>query len=642
MKLRKLLPIVFLSIAGLSACGPKDVYDINFANLSDIVAEWHVGDADRVLQLEATKNGEAVNVPQLLNSEIFVTSSNTDVLGTVGLVLKAVSAGEAKLKVDYHGTTLEAELNILPVRTCIDKYGTVHAGTEADPLDYADAMKIGADMKAAAKSTDEDDIYIKGVVKSWYHFPGERAGNDEATSWFIEGAEGDTNLFEMYKITKADGKTLTDEDIWIGAEVVIKGQIGYYNSQLETTKGTFVKVTGGATRPEVATHQVGVNTKNTGALAVGATLADGDTTWDKYEITGYVVNNLGGKEGAWNYMIADSATETASNKMFEIYGHKTQLNYKAKVVVHSRIKNYHGTIETNLLTEVEVLEEGVEWPNYPEPTLNTTGGIAGLIADTAGNYKQLYEVKGVITKWKDDKTTDATKYGNFYVKAEDSDAEIYVYGASATAKSLSWNKYANVYSFVNPQDFLTNSITKVAAIGEKITLRLTRCDYTDKDGNVTVEGTGIVLSVGDKADYVAAYSGSETTNMVENENNAAAIGLDATKFEVISEKGGASNHVGLNKAGNIRLYSVEGAAGNSLVIKAKAGSIAKIKLTIVDQGSGKGTNEQYLQVFAGETQVTAAQDGSYTINAAQFTLVNNAQIKSTQIWFSAISIWVAA
>ena len=33
MKLRKLLPIVFLSIAGLSACGPKDVYDIITAEI---------------------------------------------------------------------------------------------------------------------------------------------------------------------------------------------------------------------------------------------------------------------------------------------------------------------------------------------------------------------------------------------------------------------------------------------------------------------------------------------------------------------------------------------------------------------------------------------------------------------------------
>ena len=654
MKLRKLLPIVFLAVTGLAGCGDTNVYDVNIENTGAIIEEWHVGDADRVLSVSATKNGEAQNATQLLGSEIFVTSSNEEVLSVLGFVLKPVAAGDVTVKVEYHSAKFEVELVIRPVRTCIDKYGTVHAGTESDPLDYADAIKIGTAMKAATKSTDEDDIYIKGVVKYWYHFPGERAANDNATSWFIEGAGTETKateLFEMYKVTKEGGATLTDADIWPGAEVLIKGQIGYYNDQIETTKGTFVRVTGGAARVAPETKQVKVSVKDTGALAVGNALEDGDTTWDKYEITGYTVNFLGtsGKDEnkVYNYMIADYKDETAASKQFEIYGTKTELKFNAKVKVTSRIKNYHGTIETNMLEKVEVLEEGVEWTQYKEPTLVEDKGLADLFADEQGNYKQLYKVTGTISKWAGT-NTDATKYGNFYLKEAGSEEEYYIYGATANAKALKWEVYANKYSFTNPQDFLTDANTKDLKIGDTITMKLTRCDYTktNEDGSTTVtkEATGILVL----ADYVAAYAGDTTTNMNKDKsdeealtnNNAKLIGLDESKFEVLSAKGGASNHVGLNKDGTIRLYSVADAAGNTLTIKAKSGTIGKIRLAFGNPSTGV-TNSQYLKVYAGDTLVQANADGSYTINNATVKLVNDAQIKSTQIWFKSISIWMA-
>ena len=340
-------------------------YNVDVTNSDEITAEWHVGDGVRTLVLSATVDDEEVNVAQLLNDEIFITSSNESVLSVSGLVLNPISSGSVTITISFNDAEKIINLTIKPIKTCIDKYGTVHAGTEDDPLDYKDAMNVAQQMKEASRSTDENDIYIKGVVKYWYFFPGERIGNDNATSWFIEGAADatkPTDLFEMYRITKEDGTSLTDEDIWPGAEVLIKGQIGYYSNQLETTKGTFVRVTGGAQRPEVKLNQVGISAKDTDALAIGEKLLDGDTTWDKYEIIGYTVDYLGKFSGGiYSYMIADSKTETASNKMFGLYGSKTELKYQEKVKVICRIKNYHGTIETTMIESIEVLETGTEW-----------------------------------------------------------------------------------------------------------------------------------------------------------------------------------------------------------------------------------------------------------------------------------------
>ena len=616
MKLRKLLPIVFLAVTGLTGCGDKNVYTVEVTNADAIKEEWHVGDAARTLTVAATLNGEDVNATQLLNSEVFVTSSNEEVLTALGFVLTPVAAGEVTVKVEYHSALVELDLTIRPLRTCADKYGTVHAGTEEDPLDYADALNIGGQMKAAAKSTDEEDIYIKGVVKSWYHFPGERAGNDEATSWFLQGAEGDKSFFEVYKCVKSNGKSLSDEDVWVGAEVLVYGQIGYYGTQLETTKATFVRVTGGAERPEVQTKQTGVNTKNTGALAVGKALEDGDTTWDKYEITGYTVNILGtNKDGSTNYMIADSKDETASNKMFEIYGCKETLKYQEKVKVSCRIKNYHGTIETNLLTAVEVLEAGKDWPNYPQPEVNKTGGLAGLFADTAGNYKQLYEVTGTISKWVGE-NKDATKYGNFYLVEEGSETEYYIYGATATASALTWNKYANKFAFVNPQDFLENAVTKEAAIGAKVTMQLTRCDYT-KDDVTTLEATGVVLSLGIPADVTL------TPNKLTAADNTENISQTVEGITVALSKGTIT-------ADQIRCFK-----NQTLTISVASGKIAKIQFTCTASGDAQ-YGPGCFTVESGYTVSEKLGVWKGSASSVVFTASTN-QVRITEIL-----IWLAA
>ena len=145
MKLRKLLPIVFLAVAGLSACNQptsSDEYTLEVTNKAAIEAEWHVGDAARTLTVAATKNKETVNATQLLNSEIFVTSSNEQVLTALGFVLTPVSMGTTTVTVKYHNVEQKLDLNIQKKLTCIDKYGTVHAGTEDDPFDNADAETL--------------------------------------------------------------------------------------------------------------------------------------------------------------------------------------------------------------------------------------------------------------------------------------------------------------------------------------------------------------------------------------------------------------------------------------------------------------------------------------------------------------------
>lgn len=75
-----------------------------------------------------------------------------------------------------------------------------------------------------------------------------------------------------------------------------------------------------------------------------------------------------------------------------------------------------------------------------------------------------------------------------------------------------------------------------------------------------------------------AYGGSTTTNLVEDENGAEILGLAPELFDVQAIKGSASNNVGLNKDGTIRLYyHVDGS--NELSVSIAAGKkISKIQI----------------------------------------------------------------
>lgn len=127
-----------------------------------------------------------------------------------------------------------------------------------------------------------------------------------------------------------------------------------------------------------------------------------------------------------------------------------------------------------------------------------------------------------------------------------------------------------------------------------------------------------------------AYSTETTTNMTGG-NDAALVGLDASMWSVVSNKGGASNHVGLNKAGNIRLYAHKDSGnGNILTVSISQGTIEEITLNI--KQTAKYT------VKAAEIEVTATEGDTYAIGANTFSIQNITTGESTQLHLNSITI----
>ena len=128
------------------------------------------------------------------------------------------------------------------------------------------------------------------------------------------------------------------------------------------------------------------------------------------------------------------------------------------------------------------------------------------------------------------------------------------------------------------------------------------------------------------------YTGSETTNMTGN-NDAALVGLDASAWSVVGDKGKQTNFPGLiyNANGNqIRLYwNAEGS--NTITVSSLAGAtINSIKITFATGNEGY----KNISVTVGGNAVSGT-DGAYDINSTSFVLGNanssNVQVRFTEL-----------
>ena len=119
-----------------------------------------------------------------------------------------------------------------------------------------------------------------------------------------------------------------------------------------------------------------------------------------------------------------------------------------------------------------------------------------------------------------------------------------------------------------------------------------------------------------------AYIGTTTSNMT-GENDAATMGLDATAWSVVGDKGANNNMPGLNKAGDFRLYwSADG--GNTVTVESLTGAtINNIAITF--------TGDDYSNVSVRVNgNAVSGSDGVYTIGASKFVL-GNANTSNVQV-----------
>ena len=373
------------------------------------------------------------------------------------------------------------------------KYGVAHEGTAEDPFTNEDALTV-----AKSEKYEGEVYYVKGKVASFYNAPGSRT--DGMVAYFLEPATAGGEKFEIYKCFKADGSALTDDDIWVNGTATAYGAFTKYNSQYETSSATFVSCEGNKPQARQVLEKTFAE-----VLAAGAALADGADTYDYLKFQGYVTKKSGndfyltatkGEALVEATSDADHGSKKYYSNAIELYsvGSNADIAAKlledAKVEVKMVVKNYHGTVENGLtLTadDITVVEAGHNW-SVPEPAVGNKT-IAEFIA-LENTKAKAYVVEGTVKDW-GGATAEKSKYGNMTLT--DGTNDLVIYGASATATALAWDN-SEAYAFTNPKDFLTNETTAALNIGDTVTMKLIRADYT-KDGVTTIQGTGVITKV---------------------------------------------------------------------------------------------------------------------------------------------------
>lgn len=195
-------------------------------------------------------------------------------------------------------------------------------------------------------------------------------------------------------------------------------------------------------------------------------------------------------------------------------------------------------------------------------------------------------------------------------------------------------------------DNVVTEVIRPGVDGEDAVVVLEATLTLGEEEPVTVEVTVTIAKEaeagGDPVTVTAAYSGA-STNMTDG-NNASTIGLDSTLFTVLSVKGGQNYHIGLNKAGQIRLYGHKDSGnGSTLQISILEG----YKITSVVFEFGASTNNATGELKLGsETIDLSANDvksttKTYTdLDITSFSLQNTHMTSDSvgQVWILSIQI----
>ena len=172
-----------------------------------------------------TKLGDSFTAPTLTNPHgltVVYESNNTDVAEVAAdgsLTIKAV--GVAEITASFAGNE-----NYNEGSASYAIYVTAHAGTEADPYTVADA-RLAIDCGAGVSG-----VYATGIVSQIVSAYNEQYGN--ITYNFSTDGQTTSDQLQAFRGKAKDGENFTSvDDVKVGDEVVVKGNLTKFNSTYE-------------------------------------------------------------------------------------------------------------------------------------------------------------------------------------------------------------------------------------------------------------------------------------------------------------------------------------------------------------------------------------------------------------------------
>lgn len=284
-------------------------------------------------------------------------------------------------------------------------------GTLAKPYLASQAADVASQLADGA--TTPNKVYVKGYVKKFAskHADGI-ASFGNALFYITDGPDFEGTDFYCYQVYYLGGKKFTSEDqIKIGDEVVVYGQLTNYNGTYETVgKGAaYCYSINGQTEGGDTPDPTPIEAKN---VTVAEFNAAEVSTSVYYRLTGTVgsgsINTTYG-----NFDLVDETGTVYVYGLDNIADVKDKLVKGAKITVTGTRGDYNGKIEM-LNGHCEKIEAG----DAPEPIVATDATVAEFIA--AANPDKYYRLRGKVGG------SINTTYGNFDLT--DATGTVYVYG----------------------------------------------------------------------------------------------------------------------------------------------------------------------------------------------------------------------
>ena len=394
-KLFILLSALALSLAGCSGTnnnGGQSGGDKSASQAQTIAVESvAINKTELTLEVGSSETLTASVLPEnASDTSVTWSSSDTSVaeVSALGKVTAKAIGNAVITATSVSNPTVKGEcaLTVEKVKTAKELYGTVHEGTEADPLTNEDAITVCEHKDVGTKPTALS-FYIKGEVDYFTDVPSSY-GNVSFT--FKPATEGGKR-FIAYRVKKgADGAAVTYDDVWKGGQATIYASIYNYNDSIPEVKtGYLVKCEGEKVAPQTKTATVAE------ALTAIAAMNDNEVSFDNYKVTGYIIKYV----SAGTFYMSDTKgpNAAAGGKNFEVMNYagdnKELCTLNAKVEVECTLKNYVSTTdsaknqyETGSVKAVKILEEGDD----PEIKMDAAPALATVAAGTK-YYGSVYQ-----------------------------------------------------------------------------------------------------------------------------------------------------------------------------------------------------------------------------------------------------------
>ena len=356
----------------------------------------------------------------------------------------------------------------------------------------------------------------------------------------------------------------------------------------------------------------------------GHTLKEGQTYTGEIEVTAIKYNGLYSEVTAWDATFTGAETTVAPEivTLSNLIGHYDEYQNAYVVVKYLTVTN----VDNKNIDVTDGTNTYVVYYNPGTPSVGAGDNIT--VFGTVTKYGETEEIKvwaasdltinsiapKAITFTQP--TGAAADAGcSFTVSVDNSNITSGTTVASGTTVTLT----ATAGTGYNFSGWTVNGAEVADASSATTTFTMGRSAVT-VSASFTIEG-GVTPQ-----EVTLQYSGGTTTNMTGN-NDAATVGLDATKWSVVGEKGSNSNLPGLNKAGDVRVYN-----GNTITVTALESGVTINSITI----TYTGTSYNKGKVWVNDNEVSVS-GGSYPINASSFAITNG-NSDNTQVRISSIVI----